>query len=374
MHVITVIDRGMKERIDHIMSLAGSYRSMDEFVTRAVLNQIALEESGLTESVRYAREDDSMSKGKSSLGIAVEPSVGSVSPQSRKPPSRIRLQQPVELEPQLLSVASNAPKMVDFRPLDSDENSRPLWGQMNRLAPMKLPLRFLSNMLSKDGEMWIDIEIVSAAVSKQAPTIRAILEAKDEEEKRKRRGGFSAAFPIRERSSLQRFSNQYLGYLAKESGKAKGLLAELSLIDIEKSAEGTVQVGITEPGWEYTQIRSPLLDDLIIQGGSVPMPMSREEVVFLVDHMRRFRPGELNFLQSVVSAVSKGSNSPTALFTSVEEYFRTNVVWPNLTQAVVGTMRAGAVSKLVEMGVLGINKIGARSEYYVIEDGRALVT
>jgi hypothetical protein len=362
-HIITVIDSEMKSRIERIVSLHRGYESMDEFIRRAILNQIALEESEVEMPARgFGREEKSRTVRTDRILDARGPRAST--------PSKIRERQSEnvikpagEMDRSLLVIPVDILAGVDMPKLDPNNTARPLWGQMNRLAPAKVSLRILANILAKNKTAWADLKVVSAAVCEQAPIIKGLLQDSDLKTGRKRGEGFAAAFPTDMKPSLQRFTSQYVGYIAKESGEPQGLLADLSLVNIRKSQEGISEIGITEPGVVFTKLPSPLVDSVLLLDKPASLAVSLEEAQFLVAHLQKYRPGELDFLRFVARRIGEGASNPTALLTAVDDYFKEDSRGMSITDAVLGTMRTGAVSKLVELGVIAIKKDGARSTY-----------
>lgn len=367
MHIITVIDSETKTRIERIVSLHRGYESMDEFIRRAILNQIALEESeaetadhGVNRQVRVGAErtgrtlDDRGSRARVPARIGERQSENAV-------------KAAVEMDRSLLGIPVDIPPGVDIPKLDPNNMTRPLWGQINRLAPAKVSLRILSNILTRNKTGWADLKVVSAAVCEQAPIIKGLLQDSDMKTGRKRGEGFAAAFPTDMKPSLQRFTSQYVGYIAKESGEPQGLLADLSLVNIRKSHEGLTEIGITEPGVVFTKLPSPLVDSVLLLDKPASLAVSLEEARFLISHLRKYRPGELEFLRFVARRIGEGASNPTALLTAVDDYFKEDSRGMSITDAVLGTMRTGAVSKLVELGIIVIKKDGARSTYQLTE-------
>lgn len=367
MHVIMFMDPETKVKIDQILASNKGYKDLDEFISRAIANQLALELSSSYDVKRSAYPNKvTVNESPRSIRKIIAP----------KSKESTGVQAPItdtQINPGMIGLPSTTPITVEVRGLPEAESRRPLWGQINRLGPSKLPLRVLANMLVDNGTGWLDLKLVAASVSEQSPIIRRLLEIRDKVDNRKRGEELSAAFPKREKSSLQRFSNQYLGYYAIESNQPKGILADLSFINIRKTEEGIVEIGLTQPGLVFSMLESPLIDTIALKGGAAKSPLSNEEVKFLVKHFKEFRPGEYDFLAYVLKAVYEGANNPSSLLSSVEEYFKSGLTWPDATSAVIGTMRAGAVSKLVELGFLTIEKDGSRSKYKTTEDSKMLM-
>ena len=370
MHLVINIDPRTKEQIERLLSTDKSYKSIDEFVARSITNQLALEGiigAGLVEPAKESKGQRRPRAPKSAAN-----SMGSEAAlHSRTAGEVMRIPGPsvLQIDNSLLVAPLSAVSTVPCPKLSNEHADRPLWGQINRFAPAKMSLRVLANLLASRKTEWIDLKLASARICEQAPLVKTILQERDRIAGKKRGEGLSTAFPKDERLSLQRFASQYLGYLAKKSGVPQGLLADLSFVNIQEADDGTIQIGITKAGLQFATLESPMIDATIVGGGQSGAPLSKEEVRFLLNHMRDFRPGELAFLKHVTQLVRNGARNPTTLLNSVDEYFRADSRgMPTITEAVVGTMRAGAVSKLVEMGVLRIEKDGTRSTYSLTED------
>jgi hypothetical protein len=363
MHIITVIDSETKSRIERLVNLNSGYKTMDEFIRRAIMNQIALEEGDADVVDR-----SSGTKARPGTGLlrqqlvdrsfAVTTRAGNA---EKQPKSTTRTV--TELDHSLIGVPVDIPTGVDVPKTDPNYMVRPLWGQINRYAPAKVSLRILTNILARSKQSWVDLKIVSAAVCEQAPIIKSLLQDSDIKTKRIRGEGFSAAFPTDSRPSLQRFTNQYLGYVARESGEPQGLLADLSFVNLRKTPEGVVEIGVTDPGVVFVKLASPLVDNVLLLNKPASLAISLEEARFLVSHLRQYRPGELDYLRYVAQRIGEGASNPTALLTAVDDYFKVDNRGMNITDAVLGTMRTGAVSKLVELGTVVIKKDGQRSNY-----------
>lgn len=374
MYITTVIDAETKSRIKAIVSDGKGYESIDEFVQRAIINLIALEESESSQTTVIRAVEPAVAKQtRASLGAITPRGLASIQTRPRERSERVSSKPVVQLDPSLLSMPAAVPPRVSLPTLDSGSTTRPLWGQMNRFAPAKVSLRILANVLARAKTEWADLKVVTAAVGEQAPLIKEMLHNKDKADARKRGEGFYAAFPKDQRPSLQRFASQYVGYLAKMSGEPQGLLAEMSLVNIRKSPDGIVEIGLTEPGYQFSAMASPLIDIVLLQGKPAAFALSLEEARFLFAHLEKFRPGELEFLKYVARRIGEGSSTPTALLTAVDDYFKQNPRGMTITDAVLGTMRTGAVSKLVELGIIAINKDGAKSTYQVTQYSKGIL-
>jgi len=372
MELIVPIDERTRRRIDLIMSRDSSYFSLDDFVVRAILNQLTLEES------RSARSGSSMeARLASQVTLDAAPRWRAMSPKQLQVSQTTSSSAAVEvprLDPRRLAQLNDSGDLMVLPPeVDARDRGIPLWGQISRFAPGIFSLRILGNLAREKGAAWVDLESATGVVSDQAVAARAALVENDEVNERERGYQLSTGFPQPDKVSKHRFTNQYLGYLAPRAGRPQGLLSELCFVNMRKVESGRVEIGVTERGRKFANLTSPLVDSALISKGSPETGLSKEEVEFLTAHLKDSRPGELEFLRFVVKSVAEGSGTPSALLEATERYLTEIAVMPTLTPAIVSTMRAGAVSKLVEFGVVAISKEGARSHYSLKEEGATLL-
>ena len=97
--------------------------------------------------------------------------------------------------------------------------------------------------------------------------------------------------------------------------------------------------------------------------------LSDEERKFLVEHIKRVRPGEFDFLKHMLRDIDAGANTPTLMFEKVKEYFKAEERGFPKTDPVFWTMRAGSIGKLLELGLITISFENSRSTYKLTSSG-----
>lgn len=268
----------------------------------------------------------------------------------------------------LTKVPSENIKIVDQS--DQKLDNFPFWGQNNRLFCIKPILRSLSRLLASRNSNWIEYDEFCREAIIDALQLQNILEKDDEKQGRARGLTFATSLPTNDAKSMSRFQLQYIGYVRPKDGKLTGLLPMLRFINIKKNEKtGTMMIGITKEGLEFTQIDSPIIDQFVAQGKTVTQPLSTEEVNYLLKHISKYCSHEYNFMSDFLQAVDKGTVTPTSLLDHVRTYFHTNYK-RDFTEAVIGTMRAGMTSRLLEMGLLSLQKEGLKSSYKLTDSGK----
>jgi len=340
MMILVKLDKTTYGKIKTLIE-KGNYASIENFIEIAVKNQLLIESEGRLE----------LAKGQI-------------------------IQRVSETEKQPLSTLLRVPDKqfiptMTAQTLDASIRSAPIWGQINRLAPMKFVLRVLLNSLVTSDEGSMDLKRFSAEVAEKASEFRIFVKKKDKM-KRIRGEEFYVGFPKKDPSSQQRFLNYYVGK-AQLKKWTDGILAGLSLANIEEMEDGSTQIGLTETGRKFALLHSPLVDDFFLDGRQVDAPFSSDEVSFLVDHIKAVRPGDYEFLVFTLSSIKKGADTPTKLRVMIFDFLKGKDLEIKISDKVANTMQVGAIGRLVEMGLLKIEKEAQRSRYLVTEKGGELI-
>jgi len=333
----------------------GTYDSVENFVEIALINQLQLEEQEIS-SIGRSKESAS-SQELEDVGVK---------------PRQVKQQIRVQAYAQFLGFPKNASlQVVQSQPLTDETKNSPLWGQINRLAPVKFVLRILANNITLSGDNRIDLKHFSADVAENATLTRIYIEKKDKTQ-RVRGEELYVGFPKKDPGSQQRFINFYVGKLPR--GKwTDGVLTGLSLARIDQTEEGSVMIGLTEAGREFACLHSPLIDDFLLGGKQVENPFSHKEVDFLLRHIKSLRSGEYEYLTSALGFIRNGANTPNSLNEKISNLLRDKLSVVKVTDKVVNTMQVGATGRLVELRLVRIEKDGLRSKYSVTNDGKNLL-
>lgn len=258
------------------------------------------------------------------------------------------------------------PLMVEPLKLDQERRNRAIWGLVNRYAPAKMVLRELTSGLTARGTEWIDFKEFAEIVVRKATTMREGIQKWQKKTDLVRGEGIDTGFPQNDVRSQQRFVDLYIGRL--RSNKVVGLLGSLELAVIRKNPTGNLQIGITQPGSEWAELRSPFLDGDV---QSEPIAFYPDELRYLLRHVKQVRPGEYHFLNHLFKSVRSGINTPEKLM-PVARTYADRKGWKNaegksLSDAAINSYKVGGIGRLVEMRLLRIEKDGTNSKYIAKE-------
>ena len=320
----------------------GKYKSPQEFIVAAIQNQLYIESQELSE---VAPTD--VSSPVAAVSVASPP----------EPP--MRTVPPIALS-NLLSSEIDSVKTVALGTL---ERSADLWGQYNRLFPVKIVARVAANLAKQYDADYVPLWELQEKASEIARELGKVVERKDKQLGRKRGTIISAGLPVGrdlDKATL-RFKNQFVGYVGgkKETGYwIEGAAPTLKFLDMVKDEKNSVRVGITASGLKFAVLSNPVID---LHDYSTSL--SPEEIDFLLGHIASEIPGEAKLMHLILRNVKKGAATPEELNDKVKALYT-----KQSTNEVV-SRRAGAVSRICELGLLNREKDGVKVTYVLTERG-----
>lgn len=332
--------------VDDIRSAVGSgnYESPDEFLEQALRTQLELE-SGQQETLQTFND---------AIADGVDSGDDRKTIQER---SNSRPPQSDEDEAKLEDLSLRDFDVETVPPPSPDRIDRgPLWGQYNRIFPMKLVVRRLAIVLHETGEVGAPYEEFREETATVARAYGFRLEEADEKLERGRGEKFSAAFPTGDKveRSLDRFETHFVGQL-DQSGNLTGALPNLQFVDVDAESE---TFGLTSAGSTFAQIENPLLDEDIESESS----LSRAERRFYLNHVASEHEAEAEAMQVVAEAIANGINRPDPLSERVGE------LSDDWSTAQASTIRSGLVGRMYELGLVTRKRVGSRGVGYELTE------
>lgn len=306
--------------------IPGRYSSFDELLNLALENQLHLEEAGR---------------------------VGPLTISDQAPIETQRDSEADEADALPLVRALDPKRFIDMsEPADSTSWSMPvLWGQVNRLLPVIAGLRVLGHLLEDAKASKIPVALWHERAATQAADLRDVLLELDSKASRPRGDLWSIGFPGRDRASMRRYSNQFLG---RGSTRAPGAAEMIGLVFIDRSLDEAM-VGLTEAGIRWGALPNPVFDP---EGGSTET-ISVEEAQLYLDILARQLPGERKFMALMGELIEE-----TGSRTILEEKMVQRM--PDLGKY-ASTMRAGAIGRLHDLGLIAREREGTAVKYLLSE-------
>ena len=252
------------------------------------------------------------------------------------------------------------PEIRDLAHPDINYQNAWLWGQINRIFPIKVGLRILANMQQQKGDF-----ILLRDFNKQAAEIARgfgrQLEKIDNQLNRRRDERVSTALPIgeNEEKAVSRYICHFLA-VKRPIGYLDGAMVRLKFVNIQSRNEKEDFIGLTKVGLEFAKLRNHVLDENL----QSEKTLSDEEADFYLTHIRNQVPEESNPIKTILHIIKNGASTITEIDREIKK------IKPGWTDVVITTQRSGALGRMNELGLLEKNKRGVKVTYRISEKGK----
>lgn len=363
-----------KALLDSLLG-SGQYRDYSEVISLALDNLSVLQNEPLSKGALTLEDANDLMSLHTSLGTEHGDSPAHL---------KKRDDEKVDLQPDALSTVGSAsiPSLFlldgigDLSSLASPPDDvwtmtqevpleRWIFGQYNKFLPAKISCRALAHLL-QDGPDGIELDDAAFKISQEALIVGNLLTNYDKQNGTKRDDALSTAFPSSDREvdkSRMRYANQFVASVTKK-GKVSGLLIDLKLIN--HTGGNKPRLMLTKAGWSFVKLRNPILDN---KPPIVAEKFSAEEKTFLLNHISSFVPTEDFAYRAILDAVDAGARTPRELDTALQKYVSKDVD-QTLTKSFLATQRSGAVSRMVDLGLMIRERDGRSVSYSTTDLGR----
>jgi hypothetical protein len=294
------------------------YESFDELLNVALENQLRLEEQGEAGPL-------TLPETPTAKGDAEEPLVVS--------------------DPVVQAIDPTRFESLPEPPNPGVWSSPLLWGQVNRLLPVMAGVRVLGHLLLEDEAHEISLEVWHERAA-AATSLYAHLLDLDHEAQRRRGDLWSIGFPSGDRASTRRYANQFLG---RGSRQSPGAAEMIGLVLIRPQGD-KMTAAITAAGVELSARQNPAFD-----GFGQAETISEAEAELFLRILGQQLPEEREFM-ALMATLIEATDSRVAL---EEELIQHR---PEL-EKYAGTMRAGAIGRLHDLGFLAREREGTKVRY-----------
>jgi hypothetical protein len=340
---------GIKELID-----SGKYTSLESLIEVACFNQLALERSGgaqLKNSELTFPTGPKPSKRKS-VARAPQKKRGTISKIERQVYLLDRPDQPEDVEAVLKPFRKIASTKASPSPLPtiSEAEGDHIFGQVNRLFPMKLACRWVMSA-SDSHHQWPSLSEVSEALADDAARLGSLLEQHDLAKERKRDECLATGLPRRSNGpSKDRFVTQFVARVTRGGHVFPGAMCQYRLASIQDQ-----KLALSQRGIDFALIDNPLLDGHLDTSSSA---LNDQETGCLLAHILEWVPQEQADIQAVIGAIAAGSSTPTSLITALRSYLP-----PDWNDGEIQTHVSGLIARMSELGLLRRRWHGRHVEY-----------
>ena len=236
--------------------------------------------------------------------------------------------------------------------------NQPLWGQINRVLPIAVGVRVLAHLATEAAKPFVSVDEWHVRATDAAQALRNHFETMDIAQEHRHGERWATAFPEDVRASRKRYMNQFLGYI-RPKGQPEGGAALLGLVAF---ADGDPKkVTLTQGGALWASLPNPIFDS---PDGRAEETFSREEAEHYITHVRRTVPAEFELMRSVAELVDAGKAR-----TEIDD--RLGELYPDWA-SYIGTVRAGALGRLQDLGLLRRERRGIHVDYELTDRAREL--
>lgn len=339
MRQVVEIDLRLWQKIQSLLS-EGRFESLSQLVSVAIENQIILEAKPLDQ----AAEDLTRFSG-----AAEEPEV--IMNTGGSNASLLQLRS-----------SSTPPSLLEKAP-EANRNEI-AWGLYNRIFPVKITVRVLSQLLSERNSGSVDLKLLRDEAAQRAKEVATLLGA-GRREKRSRPERLYIGLPFRRSDkSTERFKNMFVGSVGL-TGKSEGFPALLGFV-VLKRVKGRAVASLTDAGYAFERLENPVLDREV---GSARQnwTLSEKEGNFYLAHIKDSLPREWELCARVVEEIGEGVNTTEGIDQVVRKTER------NMKPGLVPPTRSGIISRMGELGLVQRRQDGLRVMYALTERGEAFL-
>lgn len=361
------IDRETKDKMDYMVQ-AGNYRDYSELLEVCVANQHLIHLSRTTEpggpALHIAPSNPS---SKQPVMLAKQASV----PVNETSSTTVQM----DGIPTIFTAANKDGREISVTNMPDDvflagmevPVDRWIFGQHNKLLPAKANMRALLNLImAKRHTHGLDLDESATEIASAASDLGNYLRASDAAVGRSRDDAFALAFPSSEAAnsdkSRLRYAGQFIGAVSRE-GRASGLLVDLKLINVDRHKPPRLK--LTAAGLDFALLKNPILDN---SAPEVTEKFSEDEISFLLGHIRMHVPVEMFAFQTTLESVAHGNATPEKLDLSLKRLLPDRKDRP-FTDAFLTTQRAGAISRMADLGLVARARSGPHVTYVVTDRG-----
>lgn len=337
MRYLIDLPRNVIEEIRKILN-EKDYNNINEFILTAIENQLALESSEIIDEDLFSST-------------------------MRIPKHLKKIEEKIEeIDYSSLLTVNNLNEIKVYDPPEKSDLEFPntpyandwLWGQINRVFPVKVALRVLLKMQNENDNS-VKLNDYLNYASEVANNLGTRLNYIDKEMQRKRDKKVSTALPVGgTEKTISRYKNHFLIFQRTKDRVLDGALARLKFVNI--NIDGFVR--LTEKGLEFAKMLNPIIDENLYSNIS----LSQDEKDFYINYIKENVIEELNPFKTILKLISNGHTEVTAMNNEIKK------IKPEWTETTITTQRAGALGRLFELDLVEKIKSGVNVTYKISDN------
>jgi len=333
MKLILDLDKSIWKQVQEFLKNSSEYTDMDELANVALRNQVRLERNSANSLDDFTGLAKEMNNERNRIKAS--------------PRKYIKIENLEQLEQQ--------PVLKDPRKAPAEDDW--LWGQINRILPVKANLRMLLYIGQEKGleDGGLKIQNYKSTLRQLAIDLRRYLEAVDKKHDHKGSERLTTGFPKNKNSSFERYMNHF-NFKIDTQGEVSGALIELGLINIISN-----RIFLTKIGKAFLDLENPVFDR------DETDTFSKRETEYYRRKILEYHRGEKKAFALISKTIKKGTRKPKKIKNAVGGKLSNN--WSDTK---LNTQINGALSRMVDLNFLQRQKDGRFVTYTLTKCGKKL--
>jgi len=242
---------------------------------------------------------------------------------------------------------------------DVSEDNTWIWGQVNRILPIKIGLRVLLAIIK--NEQWILLEEFSKTAANYAANLGTYLRVIEDKKNISRENRISTGLPdINSYKSIMRYKSHFLAYIRKDN-KYDGAMPYLKFVNLKKTDKGTDMIGMTKHGLSFAKFENPVIDLK-----DYTQSLSNQEIEFYLYHASQNVKGEYNAINWLLDTLKTNPVNREGINDLLKEEYGS--IW-QASVAVINTQRSGLMARMFELNLIEKEKQGITVKYNITSFG-----
>lgn len=365
MRYLVDLTKNQKQKISRFIN-EKKYDNIQEFIITAIDNQIYMEETDIGQQSVHQQSVPISTNQTDKIVTLVEKEYdlnGSLSKDFDVISHPVKLKNnPTTLEsPKFEELSSFVLKQGNIL----DEQNAWLWGQVNRIFPIKLGLRVLLYLL--ENKQVTELESFLNKAAKVASSYGKMLREREQISGKLRDEKISTGLPMSDQyegtefRSMNRYKSHFLLTMRKD-GKLDGAMPCLRFVNIKKNSGDKKYIGLTDAGLAFAKLDNPVIDYREYEKS-----LGTEEIDFYLNHVSQNVKGEHKAILWLLGKLEGGIREREKINQELKNDFKEG--W-EYSDKVINTQRSGLMARLFELGLIDKEKSGVSVQYKTTERGR----
>ena len=349
MKVIVNVSEDDIAKINELVS-TGKISSIPEFISTSIQNQLSFEGGHSEIPTLESIIDQKLEQVNTAKHTTI--------------PTETKPTQPSDIK----SLETVSPNQID--------QDFPFWGTQNKYLCLKQITTDFAKLVSHEKEPWIRYDLAINFLYDGATDARRKFEVIDKLLHRPRGEKFVSGFPLKEIKSLSRYERQFIGGM-DGNNRLYGMALYLGLLGVRRNEDTKrLEYGITKGGLKFSNLQSPVFNKKTSDITPTTPSLSGEEAEFIINLLRKRMPSEIDLMTFTLHYIDEGKNHPEDGRQTTKEYLDKH--YPDVARSKkegsftiqeADTIRTGVVSRLKELGLITIHRLGNKSEYHLTDFG-----